>query len=33
VIDALSSLKLAYPELGPEQQAALLQARQALIEE
>jgi len=33
VIDALASLKLAYPELGPEQQAALLQARQALIEE
>jgi len=33
VIDALSSLKLSYPELGPEQQAALLQARQSLIEE
>jgi len=33
LIDALSSLKLVYPELGPEQQAALLQARQALIEE
>ena len=33
LIDALSSLKLSYPELGPEQQAALLQARQALIEE
>jgi PPK2 family polyphosphate:nucleotide phosphotransferase len=33
LIDALSSLKLAYPELEPEQQAALLQARQALIEE